>query len=145
MKETKRPALLAGLIITTIELLIFIFSFLVSKNSDIVEKVIFGIFVVTLIINIKSLYTVNLTAKEFKKKRYLPWLSFALISIYNCYLFAMIVITSRKGLKQDTLFMIGNLFILVLATLLYIPGILKKIIDNKITYEEHINQTKSNK
>ena len=143
MKETKRPALLAGLVITTFEIVLFIISFLLSKNSDIVEKIIFAVFVVTLIINTKSFYTVNLSAKEFKKKRYLPWLSFTLITIYNCYSLAIVIVNTRNGMSPMDLVMVGNLIILFLASLLYIPGILKRIIDNKITYEEHVKQTKS--
>ena len=143
MKQTKRPALLAGLMITTFEIFIFIISFLFSNNSDQVEKIIFIAFVVTFIINVKSFYTVNLTAKEFKKKRYLPWLSFTLITLYNCYSFAIIIVNSRTGLKQNDIIMIGNLIVLVLATLLYIPGILKRVVDDKITYEEHVKQRKN--
>jgi hypothetical protein len=38
--------------------------------------------------------------------------------------------------------MSANLFVITMGLLLYIPGILKKIIDDKISYEDHINQTK---
>ena len=38
--------------------------------------------------------------------------------------------------------MVANLFVILSGALLYIPGILKKIIDNKLTYDEHIEQKK---
>ena len=91
-----------------------------------------------LIINVKSFYTVNLSAKAFKKQMYLPWLSFGLIIIYSFFILIIIILESKAG--QKPILMIANLFVILTGALLYIPGILKKIIDDKITYDEHISQ-----
>ena len=143
MNETKRPALLVGLIITTFEVLLFIISYLSSGNKTPLDTVIFIVFVVIFIINVKSFYTVNLSAKEFKKKRYLPWISFVLVTLYLCYYLAVVLINSKEGMDFEATIEFGNLIVLALGTLLYLPGILTRVIDNKITYEEHLNQTKT--
>ena len=136
MNKTKRPALLAGLCITTVEVLMFIIAQLFTKDSHIIVQIVFWVCIVILLINISSFYTVNLSAKEFKEKRYLPWLSFILISIYECYYLAVLIITVRDGISGPDVLVVAQFLIILLGLLLYIPGILTKIIDNKLTYEE---------
>lgn len=136
MNKTKRPALLAGLCITTVEVLMFIIAQLFAKDSHIIVQIVFWVCIVILLINISSFYTVNLSAKEFKEKRYLPWLSFILISIYECYYLAVLIITVRDGISGADSLVVAQFSIILLGLLLYIPGILTKIIDNKLTYEE---------
>ena len=142
MKEIKRPALLSGLIITTFEVVLYIIAQLITKNSEIIAKVIFGVCIVILLFNVSSFYTVNLTAKEFKTKRYLCWTSFTLTFLYGFYYLAVIIMNLHNGIQSNDTLMIANLFVICMGLLLYIPGILKKIIDDKITYDEHINQAK---
>jgi hypothetical protein len=98
---------------------------------------------VIFVINVKSFYTVNLSAKEFKNKRYLPWISFTLVILYLCYYLAVVLINSKNGMNLEATIEVGNFIVLSLGALLYIPGILKRIIDNKITYEEHVKQRKT--
>lgn len=143
MNNTKRPMLLVGLIITTFEITFYIISQLISKTDDAIANVIFAVCIIMLIFNVKSFYTVNLTAKEFKKKMYLPWTSFGLTIIYSFFILIVIIMNSKSGNDSKNVLMIANLFIISLGALLYIPGILKKIIDDKLTYEEHINSKKS--
>ena len=140
MEQTKRPALLAGLIITTIEILIFIISHFLTPDPSTLEKVIFWVYIIILFINISSFYTINLSAKEFKVKKYIPWLSFLLIFLYEFYYIAVIIINCKDGIHTMDTLMIANFIIILLGLLLYIPGILKRIIDNKIEYSEHIKK-----
>ncbi len=140
MKKIKRPILAIGLTITTFEVSLYILSQLISNNSEIIAKVVFGVCLVILLLNINSFYTVNLTAKEFKVKRYLPWISFTLTLIYAIYYLAVIIMNLHDGVHPIDTLMIANLFVICMGLLLYIPGILKRIIDNKITYEEHLNE-----
>jgi hypothetical protein len=67
MNTTKRPALLTGLVITTFEIVYYIIAKIFSENNEIIANVIFGLCIIMLIINVKSFYTINLSAKEFKK------------------------------------------------------------------------------
>ncbi len=143
MNTTKRPLLALGLVITTFEVSYYIISKLLSTNNDIIPNIIFALCVILLIINVKSFYTVNLSAKEFKKKMYLPWLSFGLIIIYSLFILIIIILDVKNG--QNVTFMAANLFVILSGALLYIPGILKKIIDDKITYSEYISQKNNNK
>ena len=138
MNTTKRPMLLTGLIITTFEVVYYIISKILSTNNDLIPNIIFGLCIILLIINVKSFYTVNLSAKEFKKKMYLPWLSFGLIIIYSFFILIIIILETKDG--QNVTLMTANLFVILTGALLYIPGILKKIIDNKISYDDHISQ-----
>jgi hypothetical protein len=126
-----------------LDILFYIISFLFSNNKDFIPIVIFIISIIIFIINVKSFYTVNLSAKEFKKKMYLPWLSFGLTFIYSLFILIVSIIESKNGVNPFETLMIGNLIVIWLGLLLYIPGILTKVIDNKISYEEHINKTNS--
>lgn len=142
MNKIKRPVLLTALIFTTLELAFFIISQLIYKNDDVITKIVFWYSIVTLIINISSFYTVNLSAKEFKKQRIYPWISFVMILIYNLYYLALIIVNCIDGdVAIREILMISNYFIITIGLILFVPGILKKIIDNKIVYEEK-NQKK---
>lgn len=145
MNKIKRPMLLTGLIFTTFELVVFIATQLFVKNDDVVTKIVFWFCIVTLLINISSFYTVNLSAKEFKKQRYFPWISFVLILIYNLYYLALLIINLSNGLSTTDILMLSNYFIITVGMILFIPGCLKKIVDNKISYNEHIGQKKLKK
>lgn len=145
MNKIKRPGLLSGLIITTIQLVIFIISQLIVKNDDIVTKIIFWFSIVILIMNICSFYTVNLTKAEFKKEKLYPWISVVLLSIYDLYYLAIMIINVVDGVYVNDVFIIANFIITTLGLLLIIFGILKRIIDNKITYSEHITKNSSKK
>ena len=138
MNTTKRPMLLTGLVITTFEIVYYIISKILSTNSELIPNIIFGLCIILLIINVKGFYTVNLNAKEFKKKMYLPWLSFGLIIIYSFFILIIIILGVKEG--QNMTLTIANLFVILTGALLYISGILKKIIDDKITYDDHIGQ-----
>ncbi len=138
MNTTKRPLLLTGLVITTFEIVYYIIAKIFSKSNEPITNVIFTLCIIMLIINVKSFYTINLSAKEFKKKMYLPWLSFAIAIIYSFFILIVIILDNKNG--KNTTLMVANLFVILSGCLLYIPGILKKIIDNKISYEEHIEQ-----
>ena len=143
MNKTKRPALLVGLVITTFVIVVYLISQLITNNQDPIAQIVFWAFVVILIFNICSFYTVNLSAKDFKKQMYLPWISFGLMLIYCFFVLAVILINSNNGIGSNDTLMIANLFIIVMGLLLFIPGILTKVIDNKITYEEHSHETNS--
>ena len=143
MDKLKRQFLALGLSITTLEVGFYIISQLITKNDEIISKIVFGICLVILLFNINSFYTVNLSAKEFKKKIYLPWISFSLTFIYSIYYLAVIIMNTHDGIHPIDTLMIANLFIILVGLILYIPGILKRVTDNKITYEEHQKQQKS--
>ncbi len=143
MDKIKRPILALGLSITTLEVGFYILSHLISKNDEIISKIVFAVCLVILLINVSSFYTVNLTAKEFKIKRYLPWISFTLTFIYSIYYLAVIIINTHDGIHPMDTLMIANLFVICIGLILYIPGILKRVTDKKITYEEHQKQQKN--
>ena len=142
MKKTKRPALLAGLTIITFIIALYILSYISRESNDILETIVFIVALVIFFVNVKSFYTVNLSAKEFKKQMYLPWISFGLTLIYSLFMLIVTIINSDNGLDRDELLTSALVIIVWLGLLLYIPGILTKIIDDKITYEEHINKNK---
>ena len=137
MNNIKRPALLAGLCITTFFTGMFVLSQIIVKEPGILVNIIFWVQVVILLINISSFYTVNLSAKEFKEKRYLPWLSFWLTFIYECYYLAVLIVNVRDGMNGSDALIVAIYAIMMLGLLLYLPGILKKIVDNKLSYEYH--------
>ena len=140
MNKTKRPALLAGLIIITFIIALYILSYISRETNDILETIVFVVALVIFFVNIKSFYTVNLSAKEFKKQMYLPWLSFGLTLIYSLFILIVTIINSDNGLTREEILTSAIVIIVWLGLLLYIPGILTRIIDDKITYEEHINK-----
>ena len=129
MNKTKRPALLAGLTIITFIIALYILSYISRESNDILETIVFVVALVIFFVNIKSFYTVNLSAKEFKKQMYLPWLSFGLTLIYSLFMLIVTIINSDNGLDRDELLTSALVIIVWLGLLLYIPGILTKIID----------------
>ena len=112
MQNTKRLTLAVGLLIITFEVGFYIVSQLITKNSEIISKVIFGVCLVILLFNVNSFYTVNLTKNEFKKKRYLPWISFSLTFIYSLYYLAVILMNVQDGIHPIDTLMIANLFVI---------------------------------
>ena len=62
--------------------------------------------------------------------------------IYSLFMLIVTIINSDNGLDRDELLTSALVIIVWLGLLLYIPGILTRIIDDKITYEEHINKNK---
>ena len=131
MQNTKRLTLAVGLLITTFEVGFYIVSQLITKNSEIISKVIFGVCLVILLFNINSFYTVNLTRNEFKKKRYLPWISFSLTFIYSLYYLAVILMNVQDGIHPIDTLMIANLFIICMGLFLMLIGILKRVRNEK--------------
>ena len=145
MKEMKRPELAGGLTITTLGVLVYIVLCLFNWPSEILSVIMFWISVVILLINIKAFYTVNLSAKDFKKQMVWPWISFSLILIYIFYKTILILFVFKTNGNQPDALDIAICVVFFLALILYILGILKRIVDGKISYEEHLKQTKNKK
>ena len=140
MQQTKRPLLVLGLLINTFISVIYIISFLSSTSHELFSVIVFIFSIIIFIVNVKSFYTVNLNAKEFKKKMYLPWISFGLSLIYSLFLLIIILTSDDNGYDVYETLLTAMVIVIWLSLLAYIPGILTKIIDNKITYDEHINK-----
>lgn len=140
MQQTKRPLLVTGLLINTFICLIYIISFLSGTSHELFSILVFIFSIILFIINVKSFYTVNLSAKEFKKKMYLPWISFGLSLIYSIFLLIIILTSDDNGYDVYETLLTAMVIVIWLSLLAYIPGILTRIIDDKITYDEHINK-----
>jgi hypothetical protein len=145
MNQSKRPELVWGLTITTLGILVYIISSLINPSAEILSVIMFWFCIVALIVNISAFYTVNLTAKEFKKKMYWPWISFGLVLIYVLFLIILMLYTYKNNGMDPNPLQIALCVVLALSLILYLLGILKRVIDDKITYEEHINQSKNEK
>lgn len=145
MKEYKRPELVGGLTITTIGVLAYIIASILGWKNEVIPIIAFVFSIIILFINIKAFYTVNLSEKEFKKQMVWPWVSFSLILIYILYLIFLMIYTFNTNGTEPNILIIAICIVFFLSLILYILGILKKVIDKKITYEEHLNQTKTEK
>jgi hypothetical protein len=71
---------------------------------------------------------------------YLPWISFGLSLIYSLFLLIIILTSDDNGYDVYETLLTAMVIVIWLSLLTYIPGILTKIIDDKITYDEHINK-----
>ena len=142
MQQTKRPLLKMGLILTTILALCYI----ISQIFNLTSWIILVLFVAVFFFNMAALKTVNMSKSEFKKGKWYSWASIILVFIYNIFEFARILNDKNNiGVMDSTMFlMIGVMFISLFSILLCIFGILTRVIDNKITYEEHLKNTKNN-
>lgn len=134
---TKRPLLLFGNIILLLLSLLYIFSQIINFNSPL----IFGGFIIVFIFLVMGIKSVNLSKKEFKKNKWFSWIAIILFFVYDVYEYTLLIDDYNKSGYIDV-FKIAILFITLFASIISIFGILTRVIDNKITYEEHIRNTK---
>ena len=146
--KSKRPALSIGLSITLLLSLCYIVSAIITLASNLYyNMIILFVFIIIFILNCKALKTVDLSAKEFKKAKWYSWILIILIFIYDIFEYILIIRTYHNigGLLEADVLKVALLFITFMALFLCIIGICTKVIDNKITYEEHVNNQKLTK
>ena len=135
MTKTKRPLLLLGLVITTILSLFYIFSQIIAFTS----WIILVLFIAVFFFNIAAFKTINMTKKDFKRGKWFSWASIFLIFIYDIFEY-IIIIRKYHSTGYVNVVKVALLFITLFALLLKMCGILTRVIDNKITYEEHLKK-----
>ena len=81
-----------------------------------------------------------MSKEEFKKGKWFSWISIILFFIYDMFEYAVIIRRYQSGYID--ILKIAILFITLSSILISIFGILTRVIDNKITYE---NTLKNNK
>jgi hypothetical protein len=143
--KSKRPVLSIGLSITLLLSLCYIISAIFTLSSDLYYSVIIlFVFIIVFILNYKALKTVDLSAKDFKKGKWYSWILIIIIFLYDIFEYILIIKSyhANDGLLTNKVLRIALLFITFMALLLCILGICTKVIDNKITYEEHLNKQK---
>lgn len=135
-KQCKRPLLLFGNSILLILSIFYLYSQIVSFTSPIILVVFIFIF----FFSFYGLKSVNMSKKEFKKSKWFSWLAIILFFLYDIFEY-IILIREYNVTGYINTIKIAVLFITLLAMLITMCGILTRVIDNKITYEEH---TKNN-
>ena len=135
--KTKRPLLLFGNSILMILTIFYLFSQIIAFSSPLI-LFIFIIIFISLVFGLKS---VNLSQREFKKKKWFSWIAIILFFLYDIFEYIILIRRYNSSGYIDVL-KIAILFITLFASIISIFGILTRVIDNKITYEEHIRNTK---
>jgi hypothetical protein len=138
-KQCKRPLLLFGNSILFILSVIYIFSQIINFNSPI----ILGAFIFIFFFSFYGLKSVNMSKKEFKKGKWFTWVAIILFFLYDIFEY-IILIREYNSTGYINILKVAVLFITLFAMLLSTLGILTRVIDNKITYEEHIKKHSNN-
>lgn len=135
--KTKRPLLLLG---NSILLILSIF-YIISQIIEFTSPIILVLFIFVFFFNFYGLKSVNMSKKDFKKAKWFSWLSIIFFFIYDIFEYIILIRRYNSSGYVDIL-KISILFITLFAMLLSMLGILTRVIDNKITYEEHIKKDK---
>ena len=135
MQQSKRALLTFGLVITTLLSIFYIVSQILHFSS----WIILVLFIAVFFLNMAAFKTVNMTKKDFKRGKWFSWASIFLIFIYDIFEY-IIIIRKYNSTGIIDVMKISLLFITLFALFLCMCGILTRVIDNKITYDEHIKK-----
>lgn len=142
----KRQALTFGLAVISLLFVVFTVIFIINisrGNSDYTTWFFMFYSLSIVILNLYASPVAKLNVADFKKQKILPWISCFLSFIFTMYLFILLLFTKSLGFSSSQrILLFAMIFSIDASIILCIFGIKAKIIENKITYEEHMDAKK---